>query len=171
MRAAYLMNDEEVSLALTRMKHQLVELNRGRDFVLLGIVTRGVPLANRLATELDVEVGELDITMYRDDLRSQPTRRGKRSKLPDTIDDRVVVLVDDVLYSGRTVQAALLALADIGRPKRVQLVALVDRGHRELPIQADIVGRRIPTAKDERIVVHLRELDGEDAVLIESESR
>lgn len=171
MGAAYLMNAEEVSLALTRMQHELVELNKGKDFLLMGIVTRGVPLANRLAAELDVPVGELDITFYRDDLRSQPTRRGQRSKLPDSIDDRVVVLVDDVLYSGRTVQAALLALADIGRPKRIHLVTLVDRGHRELPIQADIVGRRIPTAKHERIIVSLAELDGEDAVLIDSEHR
>lgn len=165
------MNGEEISLALTRMTHELVELNKGRDFLLLGILTRGVPLANRLAETLDVPVGELDITMYRDDLRSQPTRPARRSKLPDSIDDRVVVLVDDVLYSGRTVQAALHALADLGRPKRIMLVALVDRGHRELPIQADIVGRRIPTARDERIIVHLTELDGEDAVLIESEQR
>lgn len=170
MRAAYLMNDEEVSLALTRMTHELVELNRGRNFLLLGIITRGVPLAHRIGHQLGVEVGELDITMYRDDLRSQPTRRAQRSKLP-SIDDRVVVLVDDVLYSGRTVQAALLALADVGRPRRIELMSLIDRGHRELPIQADIVGRRIPTAKNERIVVHLEELDGEDAVLIESENR
>lgn len=171
MGAAYLMNEEEVSLAITRMQHELVELNRGRDFLLLGIVTRGVPLARRLGEKLDVPVGELDITLYRDDLRSQPTRMSQRSVLPESIDDRVVVLVDDVIYSGRTVQAALLALADIGRPRRIELVALIDRGHRELPIQADIVGRRIPTAKTERIVVRFEELDGEDAVLIESESR
>lgn len=171
MAAAYLMSAEEVSLALTRMQHELIELNKGTDFMLMGIVSRGVPLANRLAKELDVPVGELDITFYRDDLRHQPTRPAQRSKIPGPIDDRVVVLVDDVLYSGRTVQAALLALADVGRPSRIQLMALVDRGHRELPIQADIVGRRIPTAKHERIIVALEELDGEDAVLIESEHR
>ncbi|RRD46872.1 bifunctional pyr operon transcriptional regulator/uracil phosphoribosyltransferase PyrR [Tessaracoccus sp. OH4464_COT-324] len=168
MGAAYLMNGEEMSRTLTRMAHEIVEQNKGKDFLLLGIVTRGVPLARRLGAELGVPVGELDITMYRDDLRSQPTRVAQRSVLPASIDDQVVVLVDDVLYSGRTVQAALLALADLGRPRRVQLVALVDRGHRELPIQADIVGRRIPTAHQERIVVHLSELDGEDAVLIEA---
>lgn len=171
MAAAYLMDKTEVSLALTRMTHELVELNHGRDFLLLGIVTRGVPLARRMGAELGVPVGELDITMYRDDLRSQPTRRGQRSKLPVDIDGRTVVLVDDVLFSGRTVQAALLALTDLGRPSRVELVALVDRGHRQLPIQADIVGRKIPTSKSERIIVHLDELDTEDAVLIESETR
>lgn len=168
MAAAYLMNAEEVSLTLTRMGHELVERNKGKDFMLLGIVTRGVPLAYRLGAALGLPAGELDITMYRDDLRSQPTRRAQRSRLPATVDDQVVVLVDDVLYSGRTIQAALLALADLGRPKRIELVALVDRGHRELPIQSDIVGRRIPTAREERIIVHLAELDGEDAVLIES---
>ena len=165
------MDHTEVGLALTRMTHELVEFNHGKDFMLLGIVTRGVPLAKRMAQTLDVPVGELDITMYRDDLRSQPTRRGRRSKLPGEIDGQTVVLVDDVLYSGRTVQAALLALADVGRPRRIQLVSLIDRGHRQLPIQADIVGRKIPTSGDERIIVHLEELDGEDAVLIDSESR
>ncbi len=165
------MNEEEVGLALTRMTHELVELNKGRDFLLLGIVTRGVPLARRIAGELDVPVGELDVTMYRDDLRRQPTREVRPSHMPGPIDDEVVVLVDDVLYSGRTVNAALAALADLGRPRRVELVALVDRGHRELPIQADVVGRVIPTARAERIVVRLDELDGEDAVCIEGGAR
>ncbi len=165
------MNAEEVSLALTRMAHELVERNRGRDFLLVGIVTRGVPLARRLGAQLGIESHALDITLYRDDLREHPTRRGSRSELPQRIDDKVVVLVDDVLYSGRTVNAALTALADLGRPRRIELVALVDRGHREFPIQADVVGRRIPTAKDERIIVRLAETDGEDAVLIESETR
>lgn len=171
MGASYLMNDDEVALALTRMTHEVVELNHGKDFLLLGIVTRGVPLARRMAAQLGVSVGELDITMYRDDLRNNPTRPAHRSAIPESIDDKVVVLVDDVLFSGRTVNAALAALADLGRPRRVQLVALVDRGHRELPIQADVVGRKIPTAANERIVVHLAELDGEDAVLIESRNR
>ncbi|WP_296139964.1 bifunctional pyr operon transcriptional regulator/uracil phosphoribosyltransferase PyrR [uncultured Tessaracoccus sp.] len=171
MGASYLMNEEEVGLALTRMTHELVELNKGRDFLLLGIVTRGVPLARRIAGELDVPVGELDVTMYRDDLRRQPTREVRPSHMPGPIDDEVVVLVDDVLYSGRTVNAALAALADLGRPRRVELVALVDRGHRELPIQADVVGRVIPTARAERIVVRLDELDGEDAVCIEGGAR
>ncbi|MDU7361167.1 MAG: bifunctional pyr operon transcriptional regulator/uracil phosphoribosyltransferase PyrR [Propionibacteriaceae bacterium] len=168
MGASYLMSDEEVSLALTRMTHEVVELNHGKDFLLMGIITRGVPLANRIGSTLGMTAGELDITMYRDDLRRNPTRAARRSKLPESIDDKVVVLVDDVLFSGRTVNAALAALADLGRPRRVQLVTLVDRGHRELPIQADVVGRRIPTSSRERIVVHLQELDGEDAVLIES---
>lgn len=168
MGASYLMSDAEVSLALTRMTHEVVELNHGKDFLLMGIITRGVPLANRIGATLGMTAGELDITMYRDDLRRNPTRAARRSKLPESIDDKVVVLVDDVLFSGRTVNAALAALADLGRPRRVQLVTLVDRGHRELPIQADVVGRRIPTSSRERIVVHLQELDGEDAVLIES---
>lgn len=165
------MNADEVALALTRMAHELVELNRGKEFLLVGIVTRGVPLALRLAAELGLDAHSLDITFYRDDLRTNPTRSASRSDLPAHIDGKVVVLVDDVLNSGRTVNAALSALADIGRPRRIELVTLVDRGHRELPIQADIVGRRIPTAKDERIIVRVQETDGEDAVLIASEDR
>ena len=112
-------------------------------------------------------MGELDITMYRDDLRSNPTRRVGRTILPAPIDERTVVLVDDVLFSGRTVQAALHALADLGRPHAIQLVTLIDRGHRELPIQADIVGKSIPTAADESVRVRLQETDGEDLVTIE----
>lgn len=160
MAAAYLMSAEEVSLALTRMQHELIELNKGTDFMLMGIVSRGVPLANRLAKELDVPVGELDITFYRDDLRHQPTRPAQRSKIPGPIDDRVVVLVDDVLYSGRTVQAALLALADVGRPSRIQLMALVDRGHRELPIRPTSSGVGSPRRSTSASSSHSRNSTG-----------
>ncbi len=144
--------------------------------MLLGIPTRGGPLANRLADRIAaVEpgidpaaiAGTLDVTMYRDDLRRQPTRTLEPAHLPESgIDDRVVVLVDDVLYSGRTIRAALDAISDIGRPRAVQLAVLVDRGHRELPIRADFVGKNLPTAHSERVHVHLAEIDGEDAVVI-----
>lgn len=166
------MSAEEVSFAVTRMSHELLERNHGSsDVVLLGILTRGVPLAMRLTTVAgaqghEVPTGQLDITMYRDDLRSNPTRRVGRTIIPGPIDDRIVVLVDDVLHSGRTVQAALHALADLGRPRAVQLVTLVDRGGRELPIRADIVGRHLPAARDEHIRVALTEIDGEDLVTI-----
>lgn len=170
------MSPEEMSWALTRMTHELLERNKGTtDVVALGVVTRGVPLARRIAAiaareGADLPVGELDITMYRDDLRRNPTRAPQPTRLPRPIDDKIVVLVDDVLYSGRTVQAALHALADLGRPRAVQLVTLVDRGHRELPIQADIVGKSLPTARAERVRVKLRELDGVDVVEVERHS-
>ncbi|MHA6524403.1 bifunctional pyr operon transcriptional regulator/uracil phosphoribosyltransferase PyrR [Tessaracoccus sp. G1721] len=164
---------DEMAYALTRMTHEILERNHGADGVtLLGILTRGAPLAKRIADIAaqqghTLPVGRLDITMYRDDLRAQPTRPVGRTVLPGSIDGKVVVLVDDVLYSGRTVQAALHALADLGRPRAIQLVALVDRGLRELPIQADVVGKHLPTARDERVRVAVRELDGEDLVTIE----
>ncbi|HRA03925.1 MAG TPA: bifunctional pyr operon transcriptional regulator/uracil phosphoribosyltransferase PyrR [Arachnia sp.] len=164
---------DEMAYALTRMTHEILERNHGADGVtLLGILTRGAPLAQRIADIAaqqghTLPVGRLDITMYRDDLRAQPTRPVGRTVLPGSIDGKVVVLVDDVLYSGRTVQAALHALADLGRPRAIQLVALVDRGLRELPIQADVVGKHLPTARDERVRVAVRELDGEDLVTIE----
>lgn len=167
----------EISRALTRIAHEILERNKGgADVVLLGIPTRGVPLAQRLAHRLaDVEpgldvralVGTLDVTMHRDDLHRQPPRAIGSTDLPDGgIDDKVVVLVDDVLFSGRTIRAALDALSDIGRPRAVQLAALVDRGHRELPIRPDYVGKNLPTSLSERVSVHLAEIDGEDAVLI-----
>ena len=162
----------DMSWALTRMTHELLERNRGADgVVLLGILTRGAPLAARLASIAESQghplpCGRLDITMYRDDLRSNPTRPVGHTVVPGPIDGKVVVLVDDVLYSGRTVQAALLALADLGRPSAVQLVTLIDRGHRELPIQADIVGKHLPTARAERVRVRLTETDGEDLVTL-----
>jgi pyrimidine operon attenuation protein/uracil phosphoribosyltransferase len=172
----------EIARALTRIAHEVLERNKGgQDLVLLGIPTRGLPLAHRLAARLaEVEpgfdpvaqVGSLDITMYRDDLHHHPTRTIGATVLPATgIDGRVVVLVDDVLYSGRTIRAALDALSDLGRPRAVQLAALVDRGHRELPIRADYVGKNLPTSTAERVRVLLSEIDGTDAVLIEGDAR
>ncbi len=167
-------DDKDISRALKRIAHHILEANKGGDdLLLLGIRTRGVPLAHRLGEVIEsaegaaVPVGELDITMYRDDLRRQPTRAVGRTSIPGSIDDKVVVLVDDVLYSGRTIQAALHALADLGRPRAIQLVSLCDGGHRELPIQADIVGKSLPTARSERVRVSLSELDGHDAVTLE----
>ncbi len=167
----------EVTRALRRIAHEVLEANKGSaGLVLVGIPSRGVPLARRLATVMQevegehVPVGSLDITMYRDDLRRQPVRHVEPTALPDGgIDGRVVVLVDDVLYSGRTVRAALDSLADYGRPRTVRLAVLVDRGHRELPIRADYVGKNLPTAKSERVWVHLAEIDGHDDVRIAQE--
>ena len=167
----------EISRALTRIAHELLERNKGAaDLVLLGIPTRGVPLAHRLAVRVaGVEpgvdtaalVGAIDVTMHRDDLRRHPTRGLQATELPPGgIDDKVVVLVDDVLCSGRTVRAALDALSDLGRPRAVRLAVLVDRGHRELPIRADHVGKNLPTSAAERVDVLLDETDGQDAVLI-----
>jgi pyrimidine operon attenuation protein / uracil phosphoribosyltransferase len=163
----------ELARSLTRMAHQILEANHGaEELVLLGIPTRGVFLARRLAVliaEIEgrpVRQGELDITMYRDDLRANPTRFVGRTAIPGRIDDSVVVLVDDVLFSGRTIAAAMDALRDLGRPRAVRLAVLVDRGHRELPIAADHVGRTIQTAAAERVQVLLSELDGSDAVTI-----
>ena len=141
--------------------------------LLLGLHSRGVPLAHRVAERIaavegaEVAVGELDVTMYRDDLRSQPTRRAHKTLIPaEGIDGKVVVLVDDVLFSGRTIRAALDALADLGRPAAVRLAVLVDRGHRELPIRADHVGKNLPSARSERVSVCLTETDGVDEVTI-----
>ncbi|WP_109471493.1 bifunctional pyr operon transcriptional regulator/uracil phosphoribosyltransferase PyrR [Ornithinimicrobium cavernae] len=164
----------EIARALRRIAHEILEGNKGSEgLVLMGIPTRGVPLARRLSEALhdvegvDIPVGTLDITMYRDDLRSQPVRAMERSEVPDGgVDGKVVVLVDDVLYSGRTVRAALDSLADLGRPRAVRLAVLVDRGHRELPIRADYVGKNLPTAHAERVSVRLAESDGADEVVI-----
>ena len=164
----------EINRALTRVAHEIVERAKGaQDLVILGIPTRGVFLARRVAELIraiegrDVPVGSLDITMYRDDLRRAPARALLPTEIPPSgIDDKVVVLVDDVLYSGRTIRAALDAMSDIGRPRSVQLAVLVDRGHRELPIRADYVGKNIPTSHAEKVHVLLSEHDGEDAVQI-----
>ena len=164
----------DVNRALTRVAHEILERNKGSaDVVLLGIPTRGVPLARRLAGRIDqvegghVPVGSLDITMYRDDLRMRPARTLERTEIPaGGVDGAVVVLVDDVLFSGRTVRAALDALGDLGRPRLVQLAVLVDRGHRELPIRADYVGKNLPTSLRETVRVLLTEQDGRDAVLL-----
>ena len=166
----------DIGRALTRIAHEVLERAKGADdLVLLGIPSRGVPLAHRLAARIaavegtDVPVGSLDVTMYRDDLRLHPARALERTDLPpEGIEGRTVVLVDDVLYSGRTVRAALDALGDLGRPARVQLAVLVDRGHRELPIRADYVGKNLPTSVTERVHVLLEETDGEDSVTIET---
>ncbi|GAA2593453.1 bifunctional pyr operon transcriptional regulator/uracil phosphoribosyltransferase PyrR [Streptomyces axinellae] len=164
----------DIARVLTRIAHEIVERAKGADdVVLLGIPTRGVFLARRLADKLEeitggaIPVGSLDITMYRDDLRLGPARALARTEIPaDGIDGRLVVLVDDVLYSGRTIRAALDALGDIGRPRAVQLAVLVDRGHRELPIRADYVGKNLPTSQRETVKVQLTEEDGHDGVLL-----
>jgi len=161
----------DIQRAITRIAHEIVESNRGSsDLVLLGIPTRGVVLAHRLAAALEridgtaVPVGALDVTMYRDDLTRQPTRAPQPTEIPaDGIDGRVVVLVDDVLMSGRTIRAALAALADLGRPRAVRLAVLADRGHRELPIRPDFVGKNLPTASSERVYVRLADSDGVEA--------
>ncbi|HEY2507998.1 MAG TPA: bifunctional pyr operon transcriptional regulator/uracil phosphoribosyltransferase PyrR [Streptosporangiaceae bacterium] len=165
---------EEIRRALTRIAHEILERTDGAgDVILLGIPTRGVPLAHRLAAGLaQVEgrpapAGSLDITMYRDDLRLRPARTLGHTDVPaEGIDGKVVVLVDDVLYSGRTVRAALDALGDLGRPRAVQLAVLVDRGHRDLPIRADYVGKNLPTSQRELVQVLLTETDGQDAVML-----
>ncbi|MEV7226151.1 MULTISPECIES: bifunctional pyr operon transcriptional regulator/uracil phosphoribosyltransferase PyrR [Polymorphospora] len=167
-----ILNSADLHRVVDRIAHQILEKTQGAaGTVLLGIPTRGVPLARRLAARirtfegLDVPVGVLDITLYRDDLRLKATRAiGPTEVPPGGIDGRRVILVDDVLFSGRTVRAALDALADIGRPRSVQLAVLVDRGHRELPIRADYVGKNIPTALSESVKVTLAECDGEDEV-------
>jgi pyrimidine operon attenuation protein/uracil phosphoribosyltransferase len=164
----------DVTRVVDRIAHQILEKTGGaRDTAILGIPTRGAPLAARLATRIrafegvDVPVGSLDITLYRDDLRLRGVRAlAETQEPPGGVDGRLVVLVDDVLYSGRTVRAALDALRDLGRPRAVQLAVLVDRGHRELPIRADYVGKNVPTSRDEVVQVQLAEIDGRDAVLL-----
>ncbi|GAB3285310.1 bifunctional pyr operon transcriptional regulator/uracil phosphoribosyltransferase PyrR [Sinomonas notoginsengisoli] len=172
----------DIDRALTRIAHEILEANRGPEgLVLLGIPRRGYPLAVRLAAKLAVAdpavdpaaiVGQLDITMFRDDLARQPTRSPAPTTLPaGGIDDKVVVLVDDVLYSGRTIRAALDALVDLGRPRSVRLAVLVDRGHRELPIRADHVGKNLPTSRAEKVRVRLTEVDpGIEADLVAIEA-
>jgi pyrimidine operon attenuation protein/uracil phosphoribosyltransferase len=169
------LDDRDIARALTRIAHEILERNKGgRDLVLLGIPSRGVPLAHRIAERIaavegfDVPVGSLDVTMYRDDLRLKPARALMRTDIPaGGVDDKVVVLVDDVLFSGRTIRSALDALNDVGRPSAVRLAVLVDRGHRELPIRADFVGKNLPTSLVERVSLTLTETDGVDAVSID----
>lgn len=175
MPARLVLQQADITRALTRISHEILESNRGSsDLVLLGIPTRGVLLARRIGAILDgIEpgagtVGSLDVTMYRDDLSRNPTRAPSPTEIPaGGIDGKTVILVDDVLYSGRTIRAALDALSDLGRPRAVRLAALVDRGHRELPIRADFVGKNLPTSASERIYVRLEELDGLDEVVID----
>jgi len=164
----------DISRALTRISHEILERNKGLGhLVLLGIPTRGVHLAKRISDRIakaegeQVPLGTLDITMYRDDLRKQPARGPHHTVMPPGgVDGKVVVLVDDVLFSGRTVRAALDAINDLGRPGTVRLAVLVDRGHRELPIRADHVGKNLPSARSERVMVRLEESDGYDEVRI-----
>ena len=179
-----LLSAADVARVVDRMAHQLIERAAAIDpgspdgglssLVLVGIPTRGAPLARRLAARIEafsgtrVDVGTADITLYRDDLRLRGVRALEPTVLPDGgIDGRLVVLVDDVLFSGRSVRAALDALRDLGRPRGVQLAVLVDRGHRELPIRADFVGKNLPTSKTERINVRLTEIDGSEAITVE----
>jgi pyrimidine operon attenuation protein/uracil phosphoribosyltransferase len=174
MPEGVLMSADEVRRAIVRVAHEIVEQNRGcQELMLVGMRTRGVPLAQRLAAAIrefegeEVPVGALDIGLYRDDLPARGTRvEIKPSELPQDVVDKRVVLVDDVLYTGRSIRAALDALIDYGRPERIQLAVLVDRGHRELPIRADFVGKNIPTSRQDEVLVQLEETDGIDQVLI-----
>lgn len=171
---AQLMDEKAIGRAITRISHEIIERNKGiEDVVLVGIKTRGVPIADRIGKKIQqiegasVNTGEVDITLYRDDLKKidvDPVING--SNVQFSIDDKIVILVDDVLYTGRTVRSASDAIIDIGRPKAIQLAVLVDRGHRELPIRADYVGKNVPTSKGEIISVKLSEIDGEDSVTI-----
>ena len=168
-----IMNAEEIRRALARVAHEILERNKGtQDLVMVGIFTRGVPLAHRLARLLlefegnEVPVAALDVRPYRDDLSNGASPRGKTDGIVMPVQDRRVVLVDDVLYTGRTVRAAMDALNDFGRPKQVQLAILLDRGHRELPIRADYVGRNVPTSRKERVHVRLREIDEKEEVVV-----
>jgi pyrimidine operon attenuation protein / uracil phosphoribosyltransferase len=169
------LDSSDISRALTRISHEILERNKGaEDLLLLGIPTRGVALAQRIGARLNsaegvqVPVGSLDATMYRDDLRLRPARALAHTEIPEPgVDGKTVVLVDDVLFSGRTIRAALDALNDVGRPHAVRLATLVDRGHRELPIRADFVGKNLPTSMTEKVRVLLEEHDGRDCVVIE----
>jgi pyrimidine operon attenuation protein / uracil phosphoribosyltransferase len=173
------MDADRMSRALTRIAHEILERNRGlEELALVGIRTRGVPLARRIARALkdingdDVPTGALDITLYRDDLMRHPVGPQpliRRTEIPFSIDDRKIMLVDDVLYTGRTIRAALDSLIDFGRPRMIQLIALVDRGHRELPIKADYVGKNLPTSLKQSVQVRLEEIDGTDEIVIEGE--
>ncbi|MBI4233332.1 MAG: bifunctional pyr operon transcriptional regulator/uracil phosphoribosyltransferase PyrR [Chloroflexi bacterium] len=170
------MSSEDIRRALTRIAHEILERNRGAEgLVLVGIHTRGVPLARRLAERIEtfeqvtVPLGALDIALYRDDLARRPPLPTRATEVPVDITGLWVVLVDDVLFTGRSIRAAMDALIDLGRPRAIQLAVLVDRGHRELPIRADYVGKNIPTSLDEDVQVRLAETDGRDAVVIVKE--
>jgi pyrimidine operon attenuation protein / uracil phosphoribosyltransferase len=173
MSVTTVLTAEDMARALKRMAHEVLERNRGsRDIVLMGIRTRGVPLATRLAAAIgqiegtEVPCGSLDVTLYRDDYATAGPRPLGRTDFPVDVDGRTVVLVDDVLFTGRTIRAAMDAVMDVGRPTAIQLAVLVDRGHRELPIRADYVGKNLPTSTSEAVRVHLAEPDGEDSVVL-----
>ncbi|MCI8348716.1 MAG: bifunctional pyr operon transcriptional regulator/uracil phosphoribosyltransferase PyrR [Firmicutes bacterium] len=172
-----IMTSEDMNRALKRISHQILEQNQGaKDVILLGIKSRGVPLAKTLASNIkliegiEVPVGEIDITLYRDDLsKIQPDPIVSNSIIPCDINEKTVILVDDVLYTGRTVRAALDATSKYGRASKIQLAVLIDRGHRELPIRADYVGKNVPTSRAELIAVHVNEIDGKEDVEIFAE--
>jgi pyrimidine operon attenuation protein / uracil phosphoribosyltransferase len=171
------MDADRIGRTLTRIAHEILERNKGvDDLALIGVRRRGVPLARRLARSLreitgdEIPTGALDITLYRDDLMRNPVAAQpvvRRTEIPFSIDNRKILLVDDVLYTGRTTRAALDALIDFGRPKAIQLIVLVDRGHRELPIKADYVGKNLPTSLEQSVQVRLQEIDDVDEVLLE----
>jgi pyrimidine operon attenuation protein/uracil phosphoribosyltransferase len=172
-----LLTSREIERALARIAHEIVERNKGAEgVVLVGMRTRGVPLAKRIAEIIEnfegtpIPVGTLDIGLYRDDISCSELKPANQShtEIPTSITDRRIILVDDVLYTGRSIRAAMDALIDLGRPRSIQLAVLIDRGHRELPIRADYVGKNIPSSKDEEILVQLLETDGVDKVIIES---
>ncbi|MDD9147138.1 bifunctional pyr operon transcriptional regulator/uracil phosphoribosyltransferase PyrR [Sporolactobacillus sp. CQH2019] len=179
MEEKEIMDEKAIARALTRLAHEVIERNEGiASVVLIGIRTRGIYLADRLAERIagiensKVSVGELDITLYRDDLKQKtadPEFSG--SRIPVSIEGKTVILVDDVLYTGRTARAAMDALMDIGRPQRIQLAVLIDRGHRELPIRPDYIGKNVPTSKEEIIAVQLKEVDGADRVVIRTRNK
>src|SRR3954453_13230869 len=179
IHSAVVMDADRIARTLTRIAHEILERNNGvEDVALIGVRTRGVHIARRLARILkdisgdDVPTGDLDITLYRDDLMRHtvgPQPVVRRTEIPFSIDNRKILLVDDVLYTGRTTRAALDALIDFGRPRAIQLIVLVDRGHRELPIKADYVGKNLPTSLDQSVQVRLQESDGQDEVIIQQE--
>jgi len=174
-RQIQLLDEKAINRAITRIAHEIIEKNKGaKDIILVGIKSRGVPLADRLAEKIKIiegrkiPVGVLDITLYRDDLTEERVEPIIHSLYIETnINYKIVILVDDVLYTGRTTRAALDALMDMGRPKIIQLAVLIDRGHRELPIRADYVGKNVPTSRKEIVKVYLEETDGNDSVIIE----
>jgi pyrimidine operon attenuation protein/uracil phosphoribosyltransferase len=168
-----LLGADDIRRAVARLAHEVVERNQGvHALVLVGLRTRGLPLAKRLQQRIlefegtEVPLGELDITRYRDDVHQRAPRPLSRTSIPVDIADKTVVLVDDVLYTGRTIRAALDALIDLGRPRSIQFVCLIDRGHRELPIRPDFVGKNVPTSRDEKVAVRLEEVDGVDEVVL-----
>lgn len=168
-----LLGADDIRRAIARLAHEIVERNAGtQGLVLVGLRTRGIPLARRLQLRIEgfegveIPIGELDITLYRDDIHQRVPRSLSPTSIPVDIANKTVVLVDDVLYTGRTIRAALDALIDLGRPQAIQLVCLVDRGHRELPIRPDYVGKNVPTSRHEKVAVHLEEIDGVDEVVL-----